>query len=369
MNNSGVIFCIMAAFAASHIHSAENPVVNKIISALKELESLPAPNTNEDFAKRISLLGTNLTQSEPDSPLLMEGLSEYMTTSESAPHLVRMLWPSIATPQERARFLVTKIGQTQQNQIGFVAALVERELVDQQTVIQYPESVDAIGLGREVLFSGNAFIPVIQSSGGVNPQLAAIWFSKAPYQAALACLGANDENKKLKLLFVNNLRFEIEQDKSNDQKEQSWHKLDHELALMLSSGSPVFEMYAAGVLKWRRTVEASLSESDALRTAINRCSNPIVTCILQGITTETLTSLPSNKVILVSTPNPIVAPTAITAQPTPPLPMATPPPQEQVASSSPPTMEETKPAPWPWIIGAILLLAVFGGVWWKCLRK
>lgn len=362
---------ITAALAFSVAHAAEESVATTINSAIKELESLPPKTTDEEFTRRIFLLARKLTQAEPDSMRLMAGLIVYMTTSECAPDLVMMLWPRIATSQERAQFLAGEIGQTQQSQIGFVTALVERELVDQQSLVKYPEARDAIGLDREVLYSGTAFVPIMQASGGVNPRLAAIWFSKAPYQAALACLGGHDEETKLHLQRVNNLRFEIEEGKSDEQKKQSWRKLDQELQSLFLSGSPVLEMYAAGVLKWRRTVEASFSESDALTMAINKCSNPVVGCILQGITIETLTSLPSDKIILVSTTNPNVAPTAAVAQPTPiPLTATSDHLPKSVSSSSPGAqVEASKSPPWPWIIGAILVLAIAGGILLKLRRK
>lgn len=371
MKHFGAIFGVTIALAVSPVYAVEDSVVTKINSVIKEFESLPPPNTDEEIARRISLLGTKLTQEEPDPRQLMAGLSEYMTTSESAPQLVRMLWPSIATPQERAQFLAGEIGQTQQSQIGFVTALIERELVDQQSLAKYPEARDAIGLGREVLYSGTAFIPIMQAAGGVNPRLAAIWFSKAPYQAALACLGDHDDKTKLQLQRVNDLRFEIEEGKSDDQKEQAWRKLDHELEIMLSSGSPALELYAAGVLKWKRSIRRSPSDSDSLASALANHRSPLIDCILQGVTSVTLLSLPSDKPILLSTASPLAqatpVPPSATPQTTPVPPVATPS-QKQPPSPSP-TAAETKSTPWPWIIGSLLLLAVAGGVLLKLRRK
>lgn len=303
---------ITAALAFSVAHAAEESVATTINSAIKELESLPPKTTDEEFTRRIFLLARKLTQAEPDSMRLMAGLIVYMTTSECAPDLVMMLWPRIATSQERAQFLAGEIGQSQQSQIGFVTALVERELVDQQSLVKYPEARDAIGLDREVLYSGTAFVPIMQASGGVNPRLAAIWFSKAPYQAALACLGGNDDETRRQLRRVNDLRFEIEESKSVDQKEQAWRTFDHELEVMLSSGSPVLELYAAGALKWKRSIRRSPSDSGSLTSVLVNHISPLIECILQGITPETLTNLPNDKITLLSATNPIVTPTAIT---------------------------------------------------------
>lgn len=311
MKYFGAIVGITIVLAVPPAHAVEDFVVTKINSAIKELESLPPPNTNEEMTQRISLLVKKLTHAESDTRRLMAGLTEYMTTSESASHLVRMLWPSIATPQERAWFLADEIGRTQHSQIGFVAALIERELIDQQTVAKYPEANDAIGLRREVLYSGTAFIPIMQDFGGVNPRLAAIWFSKAPYQAALACLADNDKEAKFQLRRVNDLRFEIEEGKSDEQKEQAWRKLDHELELMLSSGSPVLELYAAGVLKWKRTIYPSLNESDSLASALSNHHSPLIDCILQGVTNLTLMNLPSDKPIFLSFASPLAQATPI----------------------------------------------------------
>lgn len=362
------IIGITAALAVSPVRAVEDSAVTTINSAIKELESSPPPNTNEEIAQRISLLGGKLTEAEPDSQRLMAGLTEYMTTSESAPQLVRMLWPSIATPQKRAQFLADEIGRAQQSQIGFVAALIERELVDQQTVAKYPEAGDAIGLGREVLYSGTAFIPIMQASGGVNPRLAAIWFSKAPYQAALACLSGNDEETRLRLRRVNDLRYEIEDSKSDDQKEQAWRKLDHELELMLSSGLPAIELYAAGVLKWKRTIYPSLNESNSLASTLGNHRNPLIDCILQGVTNVTLINLPSENPILLSIASP-----SSPAQTTPVPPTTTPVQQpESTAPATPsPTATETKPAPsgFPIVPVAIVGAVIVGIVLFLLRRK
>jgi hypothetical protein len=371
MRYLGVIWGITAALAVSPVYAAEDPVVTKINSVIKEIESLPRPNTNEEIAHRISLLGAKLTQAEPDPRRLMAGLTEYMTTTESAPQLVMMLWPSIATSRERAQFLAGEIGQTKQSQIGFVTALVERELVDQQSLVKYPEAMDAIGLDGEVLYSGTAFVPIMQASGGINPRLAAIWFSKAPYQAALACLGGHDDETRLRLQRVNDLRFEIEEGKSDDQKGKAWRNLDHELVIMLSSGSPAIELYAAGVLKWKRTIYPSLSESDSLASALSNYRSPLIDCILQGVTNVTLINLPSDKPILLPIASPFaqatpIPPTAITSQTKPIPPLATPS-QDRTPALSP-AVAENKSSPWPWAVG-LLLLAVVGGILLKLRRK
>ncbi len=372
MRYLGFIWGITAALAVSPVHAVDDSVVTKINSVIKEVESLPPPNTNEEIAHRISLLGAKLTQAEPDPQRLMAGLTEYMTTSESAPQLVMRLWPSIATSQERAQFLAGEIGKTQQSQIGFVTALVERELVDQQSLVKYPEARDAIGLDREVLYSGAAFVPIMQASGGVNPRLAAIWFSKAPYQAALACLGGHDDETRLRLRRVNDLRFEIEKGKSDDQKGQAWRNLDHELGIMLLNGSPAIELYAAGVLKWKRTIYPSLNESDSLASALGNHRSPLIDCILQGVTNVTLINLPSDKPILLAIASPYaqatpIPPSAMTNQTTP-IPTLATPTQDQTSTLSP-ALAETKPTSVPWIIGAILLLAVAGGILFKLRRK
>lgn len=62
-----------------------------------------------------------------------------------------------------------------------------------------------------------------------------------------------------------------------------------------------------------------------------------------------------------------VIPSMATVQTTP-VPPVTTPSQKQPPSPSP-TAAETKSTPWPWIIGAILLLAVVGGILLKLLRK
>jgi hypothetical protein len=55
----------------------------------------------------------------------------------------------------------------------------------------------------------------------------------------------------------------------------------------------------------------------------------------------------------------------ITSAPLTPAPV-----QQPIAAVTPtPTTEETKPSPWPWIVGAILLLAVVGGILLKVRRK
>ena len=61
-------------------------------------------------------------------------------------------------------------------------------------------------------------------------------------------------------------------------------------------------------------------------------------------------------------------PTAATQTTPDPL-IATPVQQSKTAESHTPTVAETKSTPWPWIIGAILLLAVAGGIFFKFLRK
>lgn len=366
MKHFRAIVGITTALTVSPVHAVEDFVVTKINSAIKELESLPPPNSNEEITRRISLLGTKLTQAEPDHQRLMAGLTEYMTTSESAPHLVRMLWPSIATPQERARFLADKIGRTQHSQIGLVAALVERELIDQQTVAEHAEANVAIGLGREVLYSGTAFIPIMQASGGVNPRLAAIWFSKAPYQAALACLGGNDEETRLQLRRVNDLRFEIEEGNSDEQKQQAWRKLDHELELMLLSGSPAIELYAAGVLKWKRTIYPSLNESNSLAIALSNHRSPLIDCILLGVTNVTLINLPSDKPILLS----IASPPA-QATPIPPATTTAQQPNFPLPATPSPTADETKSTPsgFPIVPVAIVGALILGIVLYLLRRK
>lgn len=63
----------------------------------------------------------------------------------------------------------------------------------------------------------------------------------------------------------------------------------------------------------------------------------------------------------------LVTPAATVAQTTP-VPLVTTPSQKQPPSPSP-TAAETKSTPWPWIIGAILLLVVAGGILLKLRRK
>lgn len=315
------------------------------------------------------LLATVIIKKIPDAQMRMKALMDYAAFGGGgSPITAWMVWKKMASDEVRAAFLNNALQTATNETIGYISTFTADDLVDAETVLANPGLEGATALEREIVYSGKSFIPLLQSSEGVSSRLLAIWFSKAPYLAASASLHSSDEQTIEQLRRVNSLRHEIDKAQSGDQKEQAWRKLDQELQSLLLSGSPVLEMYAAGVLKWRRTTVRSLNESESLVGAIKKCSNPAVSCILQGITIETLTSLPSDKITLVSTPNPIVAPTAITAQPTPPLPMATPPPQEQVASSSP-TLEETKPAPWPWITGAILLLAVATGVLLKLRRK
>ena len=371
MNGFNIIFLIAFITSSSLVFGVPEHDSNTIKSIIDEW-TIKIKESPQKFSRdqMPELIARSIIDKIPDTQFRMKALMNYAAFGGGgAPFTARMVWKKMASAEVRASFLNNALQTATNESIGYLSTFTADDLVDLETALANPGLEGATALEREIVFSGKSFMPLFHSSEGVGSRLLAIWFSKAPYLAALASLHPSDGEKREQIRRINGLRHEIDKGRSDDEKKLAWSKLDQELQSLFLSESPVFEMYAAGVLKWRRMVEPSFTNSESLADLLAKCDNPIVTCILQGITTETLTSLPSDKVILVSTPNPIVAPTAITAQPTPLLPMATPPPQEQVASSSPPTMEETKPAPWPWIIGAILLLAVFGGVWWKCLRK
>lgn len=242
------------------------------------------------FSARASL-GATLMEQIPDSTRLMSALVSYMVKGgQGAPYTVKMVWKSISNPQDRARFLAEEVERAGLESMGYVATLIEHDLVDQETETRYPEAWNAIGLGREILFTGSAFAPLVQSTIGTSPRLVAIWFSKAPYQAAKACVVDDDEALR-RLALVNKLRQDFDQTQPEDEKSRIWTKLDRELVQLMGSDFPAYQAFAAGVLKWRRTVAASLVDSTELRNAIAKANSPLVNCILETSDNDRLLSL------------------------------------------------------------------------------
>jgi HEAT repeat protein len=124
----------------------------------------------------------------------------------------------------------------------------------------------------------------------------------------------------------------------------------------LINENPHFKVYAAGAF-------ADMGVKNAV---------PEMRKQLEGISDPSLRSLMLNAIERLENPPPqAVAPPATTAQTTPIPSMATPDYQPKSVTSPTPIIQAELPKTvlCPWIIGAILLLAVAGGIFFKFLRK
>jgi hypothetical protein len=272
-----------------------------------------------------------------------------------------MLWKSISDPLERARFLAAESARSEPGTMGFVATLIKHDLVDLETAAKHPEAWDAIGLGHEILFTGSAFAPLMQSQEGANIYVAAVWFHEAPYQAARACV-VGDDGALRHLELVNNLRLELGQAKTEDARLGIWSKFDKELVQLMRSGVPAFQAFGAGVLKSTRRNVASLGESPELKDAIAKANSPLVTCILKGSTKDSLLALRGSQrvflrvsAVLTSVPQ---SPNSAAAAVQPPTPKKLP-----GTKPTPPTPSAEPPLSTPWSIIVVLIAAATGLLW------
>jgi hypothetical protein len=295
---------VFMTFLSNSFAATEPNAVNEIEHAL-EIWQLKTPLELRNLTDRETapsariLLGKAFMEQIPDSTRLMSSLVEYMVKgTQGAPSIVKMVWKSISNPQERARFLAAEAGRTGPESMGYVSTLIKHELVDTETERKHPEAWDAIGLGREILYTGSAFAPLMQSPEGANIYVAAVWFHEAPYLAARACVVGDDVALR-NLELVNNLRLELDDAKTEEARLGIWRKLDKELVQLMRSGLPAFQAFGAGVLKSRRRNVASLGDSPELKDAIAKANTPLVICILEGATKNSLLALSgSQRVVL-----------------------------------------------------------------------
>lgn len=273
------------------------------------------------------------------------------------------IWPELAPPDIRARFLSKRVGQANSNDLSALRAYLERDIVRPEAVAAVEKGTiqEPTGVAREHLLSAEHY----SVDNPLPARILALLFELTPASVVLDLSEIGDKREVADLVqTAESARHRFENAAPADAV-AAWEDVQSVLRRMLEMNNPALDGYVARIMAWRKN-GPSLSNDPSIINTLNARNDPVVKYLLSGKGLMSLLEIESSQPALLKSASSVKKQAASNG--TPPL---------LTLSSTLAKAPESKPASTPneepasstpWGIIVVLIVAA-GGLLWLLLKR
>lgn len=329
--------------------------------------------TTDDTKAMTSLL-SELTKAHPDPNKRLNVFYDFAMGSndpamgQQARMTLAAIWPELAPPAVRARFLVSRIETASPSELRALGAYLERDIVKPSAVAAAKAGtlVEPHGCGRETLMSAEAYRT---DNSILSARSVALLFELAPASVVLDLSDAGQSAEVVALVEAAEgarRRFDAA---DAGESIAAWENVQSVVRKMLELMNPALDGYVARIMAWRKN-GPGLSNDPTILNTLKMRNDPVVNYLLAGKGVITLSEVGASETALfksVAPEKPSPEDDGNSPDPAPQAGGRTP--TESKAKPTVPTPSEQPTSSTPWSIIVVMIVAACGLLWLLLKRR